>query len=185
MRLSLTCSQPTVAPSPLPQLYNEVFYDLLAPPEAPVTGGRRPVSNGAWPPPADQTGPVAATGGASGGAFPSARDAAEAADGTIAVSELPGGGIVMRGLSSHVAGSEEAALGLLFDGEVARAVGSHALNAASSRSHAVFTLTLESRSVVGGWAGGCFFVWGGGRTKGRLACRRVTVARRVRAYEVD
>ena len=54
----------------------------------------------------------------------------------------------MKGLSKHVASSEEDALNLLFEGETNRAISSHSLNKTSSRSHCVFTLELEIRSRV-------------------------------------
>jgi hypothetical protein len=41
--------------------------------------------------------------------------------------------------------SEEDALGLLFEGETNRAIAEHQLNKASSRSHTLFSMTLEVR----------------------------------------
>jgi kinesin family protein 6/9 len=55
------------------------------------------------------------------------------------------GGLVMRGLAAHPAENAEEALNLLFRGDTARAVAATTSNAASSRSHCVFTLAVESR----------------------------------------
>ena len=41
--------------------------------------------------------------------------------------------------------NEEEALNLLFEGETNRAIAMHSLNKASSRSHCIFTLHIESR----------------------------------------
>ncbi|XP_010780977.1 kinesin-like protein KIF9 isoform X2 [Notothenia coriiceps] len=65
---------------------------------------------------------------------------------SMVVSEEPGRGVFIRGLSLHPVHSEEEALNLLFEGEMNRVIGSHALNRNSSRSHCIFTLHLESRS---------------------------------------
>lgn len=54
----------------------------------------------------------------------------------------------VKGLSRHVAATEQAALNLLFEGETNRAIGQHALNKASSRSHCIFTIHVEARSRV-------------------------------------
>jgi len=48
----------------------------------------------------------------------------------------------------QVCDSEEDALNCLFEGDLARTVSAHQLNARSSRSHTVFTLHIESRSRV-------------------------------------
>ncbi|KAM3838009.1 kinesin-like protein KIF9, partial [Diretmus argenteus] len=64
----------------------------------------------------------------------------------MAVMEEPGGGVFVRGLSLHPVRSEDEALDLLFEGEMNRSVGAHALNKNSSRSHCIFTLYIESRS---------------------------------------
>ncbi|XP_053324326.1 kinesin-like protein KIF9 [Spea bombifrons] len=55
-------------------------------------------------------------------------------------------GVCVKGLSVHLAGTEEHALNLLFEGETNRIIGSHILNKTSSRSHCVFTVHLESHS---------------------------------------
>ena len=48
----------------------------------------------------------------------------------------------------HVCENEEDALNQLFEGEINRTYAAHELNSHSSRSHAVFTLHIESRSRV-------------------------------------
>ncbi|CAH2281813.1 kinesin KIF9 isoform X1 [Pelobates cultripes] len=55
-------------------------------------------------------------------------------------------GVHVKGLSMHLAGNEEQALNLLFEGETNRIIGSHILNKHSSRSHCIFTIHLESHS---------------------------------------
>ncbi|XP_029313964.1 kinesin-like protein KIF9 isoform X2 [Cottoperca gobio] len=64
----------------------------------------------------------------------------------MVVSEEPGRGVFIRGLSIHPVHSEEEALNLLFEGEMNRIIESHALNRNSSRSHCIFTVHIESRS---------------------------------------
>lgn len=79
-------------------------------------------------------------------------------------------GVYVKGLSSHLAQTEEEALNLLFEvnyilksdtgekahllffflyqGETNRIIAQHSLNAASSRSHCIFMVNVESRSRV-------------------------------------
>ncbi|XP_048779143.1 kinesin-like protein KIF9 isoform X1 [Ostrea edulis] len=57
-------------------------------------------------------------------------------------------GVYVKGLSCHLAQSEEEALNLLFEGETNRAIAAHSLNKQSSRSHCIFTVYLETRSRV-------------------------------------
>ncbi|XP_076014329.1 kinesin-like protein KIF9 [Genypterus blacodes] len=64
----------------------------------------------------------------------------------MVVTEEPGRGVFIRGLSLHPVRNEEDALNLLFEGEMNRIIGSHALNRNSSRSHCIFTLHIECRS---------------------------------------
>ncbi|XP_026875202.2 kinesin-like protein KIF9 isoform X2 [Electrophorus electricus] len=66
--------------------------------------------------------------------------------GPLTVVEEPGGGVLVKGLSLHPVHSEEEALNLLFEGEMNRIIGEHALNKNSSRSHCIFTIHIESRS---------------------------------------
>ncbi|XP_068160652.1 kinesin-like protein KIF9 [Antennarius striatus] len=55
-------------------------------------------------------------------------------------------GVFIRGLSVHPVHNEEEALCLLFEGEMNRNVGSHALNRNASRSHCIFTVQIASHS---------------------------------------
>uniref|UniRef100_A0AAY4B0P5 Kinesin-like protein n=1 Tax=Denticeps clupeoides TaxID=299321 RepID=A0AAY4B0P5_9TELE len=66
--------------------------------------------------------------------------------GAMTVVEEPGGGVCVKGLSLHPVHNEEDALNLLFEGEMSRIVGDHALNRNSSRSHCIFSIYTESRS---------------------------------------
>ena len=58
------------------------------------------------------------------------------------------GGVAVKNLSMHVCSSEEDALNWLFEGEINRKYASHELNSHSSRSHAIYTVHIESRSRV-------------------------------------
>ncbi|XP_067294610.1 kinesin-like protein KIF9 isoform X2 [Pseudorasbora parva] len=64
----------------------------------------------------------------------------------LTVVEEAGGGVSVKGLSLHLVHNEEEALNLLFEGEMNRIIGEHALNKHSSRSHCIFTIHIESRS---------------------------------------
>ncbi len=79
--------------------------------------------------------------------------------GDLSIAEDRRGATHVRGLTlRHVATGEDAA-DALFQGEANRAISSHQLNQASTRSHCVFTVYLEARGVgpddevrcVGGW----------------------------------
>ncbi|KAI7814913.1 putative kinesin-like protein KIF9, partial [Triplophysa rosa] len=67
-------------------------------------------------------------------------------NGALGVVEEPGGGVSIKGLTLHLVHNEEEALNLLFEGEMNRIIGEHALNKNSSRSHCIFTIHIESRS---------------------------------------
>ncbi|XP_062377275.1 kinesin-like protein KIF9 isoform X2 [Sardina pilchardus] len=69
-----------------------------------------------------------------------------AGPGGLTVVEEAGGSVSVKGLSLHSVHSEEEALNLLFEGEMNRIIGSHAMNKNSSRSHCIFTIYIESRS---------------------------------------
>lgn len=58
------------------------------------------------------------------------------------------GSILVRGLSMPIANNEEEGLSLMFQGETTRAICEHQMNKASSRSHCIFTIYLETRSRV-------------------------------------
>jgi kinesin family protein 6/9 len=58
------------------------------------------------------------------------------------------GFVYIKGLSYRLANSEEEALNLLFEGETNRTIGQHVLNKQSSRSHCIFTILVECRSML-------------------------------------
>uniref|UniRef100_A0AAQ6A392 Kinesin motor domain-containing protein n=1 Tax=Amphiprion ocellaris TaxID=80972 RepID=A0AAQ6A392_AMPOC len=64
---------------------------------------------------------------------------------TISIREDPKDGIKIVGLTERQVFSAHEMVGCLELGNSARTVGSTAMNAASSRSHAIFTITLEQR----------------------------------------
>ncbi|XP_041657997.1 kinesin family member 4 isoform X2 [Cheilinus undulatus] len=64
---------------------------------------------------------------------------------TISIREDPKDGIKIVGLTERRVFSAHEMVGCLELGNSARTVGSTAMNAASSRSHAIFTITLEQR----------------------------------------
>ena len=72
---------------------------------------------------------------------------AEAAARKILVveSEAGGGGIECKNLSTHLVTTVEDALNLLFIGDTNREMGATAMNVQSSRSHCIFSLSVESR----------------------------------------
>ncbi|CAM6093821.1 unnamed protein product [Calypogeia fissa] len=53
----------------------------------------------------------------------------------------------LRNLSQHLATTEEEALNLLFVGETNRMISATPMNLASSRSHCIFTVTIEARKA--------------------------------------
>ncbi|KAM5314707.1 kinesin-like protein KIF9 isoform 2-T4 [Glossophaga mutica] len=55
-------------------------------------------------------------------------------------------GVFVKGLSVHLAGQEEDAFSLLFEGETNRIIASHTMNKNSSRSHCIFTIYVEAHS---------------------------------------
>jgi kinesin family member 6/9 len=57
------------------------------------------------------------------------------------------GNFHLKNLSMHPADSEEDALNLLFMGDTNRAIAETPMNMASSRSHCIFTLSIEARIV--------------------------------------
>ncbi|CAD7930603.1 unnamed protein product [Amoebophrya sp. A25] len=68
--------------------------------------------------------------------------------GDLTVQEDAKGGIICKQLSLKAAPSEEAALNIFFEGDAQKALAEHALNEASSRSHTVLTVYVDSRSRV-------------------------------------
>uniref|UniRef100_A0A7N8WQA5 Kinesin-like protein n=1 Tax=Mastacembelus armatus TaxID=205130 RepID=A0A7N8WQA5_9TELE len=67
---------------------------------------------------------------------------------TISIREDPKDGIKIVGLTEKQVFSADEMVGCLELGNSARTVGSTAMNAASSRSHAIFTVTLEQRKTI-------------------------------------
>ncbi|KAJ0004319.1 hypothetical protein NQD34_010533 [Periophthalmus magnuspinnatus] len=63
----------------------------------------------------------------------------------LSIREDPKDGIKIVGLTERQVMSAQEMVGCLEQGNSARTVGSTAMNAASSRSHAIFTITLEQR----------------------------------------
>jgi kinesin family protein 6/9 len=66
----------------------------------------------------------------------------------IAINEDGKGGIFIKGLTQRICNNEEEALSILFEGETNRTIAQHKLNSSSSRSHSLFTISLEMRSRV-------------------------------------
>lgn len=58
------------------------------------------------------------------------------------------GDIFVKGLTYQPVSNEEDALNLLFEGETNRSIGAHILNKESSRSHCIFTIRVESKSIA-------------------------------------
>ena len=68
--------------------------------------------------------------------------------GEINFQEDSKGNVVVKGLTKHVVANEEEAFNLLFEGESNRTVSEHQLNKASTRSHCIFTISIEMKSKV-------------------------------------
>ncbi|KAA0162039.1 hypothetical protein FNF31_03450 [Cafeteria roenbergensis] len=99
------------------EVYNEVGYDLL---EDSATGGH-----------------------SRAGTVPGTKALEELPRVTVREDEY--GNVHLGNLSLHRAESEEEALNLLFQGDTNRAICETAMNPVSSRSHCVFTISLEQR----------------------------------------
>jgi len=67
---------------------------------------------------------------------------------SITVLDDAKGEVHMKGLTMVQCKNEEEALNCLFEGETNRTTADNLLNKASSRSHAIFTIHLESRSTI-------------------------------------
>jgi kinesin family protein 6/9 len=67
---------------------------------------------------------------------------------TLQIQDDARGGVVIKNLHLAVCNNEEEALNQLFEGDLNRTVSEHQLNRASSRSHCVFTIHIETRSRV-------------------------------------
>jgi len=68
--------------------------------------------------------------------------------GEINFQEDAKGNVIVKGLTKHVVANEEEAFNLLFEGESNRTVSEHQLNKASTRSHCIFTISIEMKSKV-------------------------------------
>ncbi|GMH44881.1 hypothetical protein BSKO_12838 [Bryopsis sp. KO-2023] len=66
----------------------------------------------------------------------------------ISVREVPGGGVCLAGASEKAVRSKEETAELLEQGSLARATASTGMNAQSSRSHAIFTITVEQKKQM-------------------------------------
>ncbi|RLN10410.1 hypothetical protein BBJ28_00021572, partial [Nothophytophthora sp. Chile5] len=77
-----------------------------------------------------------------------AKKATSAASTGLAVRDDSKLGIVVAGLSEHCVESVDEVAGLLRSGALGRATASTTMNAQSSRSHAICTLTMEQREVT-------------------------------------
>jgi hypothetical protein len=63
----------------------------------------------------------------------------------VVIMEDESGNMHLKGLSMNLANSAEEALNLLFVGDTNRAMSATVMNANSSRSHCIFTVSVESR----------------------------------------
>ena len=68
--------------------------------------------------------------------------------GEINFQEDSKGNVVVKGLTKHSVANEEEAFNLLFEGESNRTVSEHQLNKGSTRSHCIFTISVEMKSKV-------------------------------------
>ncbi|KAI9189310.1 hypothetical protein H9P43_000741 [Blastocladiella emersonii ATCC 22665] len=117
------------------ELYNEELIDLLNPALASARIDARP---GSAPPPSR---PASAAPWSRGMA------SAESGDSALRIREDEYGNIVWVGVREEVCGSPEQLLGLLNKGSLCRTTGSTDMNMVSSRSHAIFSVTLRLNKV--------------------------------------
>lgn len=66
--------------------------------------------------------------------------------GELVIRETDKGRVIVKGLTEVLVEDEQEALQVFFSGNSARVVAEHKLNAASTRSHCIFTVHIESRS---------------------------------------
>ncbi|ESO09822.1 hypothetical protein HELRODRAFT_92006, partial [Helobdella robusta] len=66
----------------------------------------------------------------------------------LAIKELDDNNFVVKGMNCYPVTCENEALNLLFEGEMNRTISSHKMNRQSSRSHCIFTIYLQSHSLV-------------------------------------
>ena len=72
-----------------------------------------------------------------------------AAQPAVAIREAPGGGVCLAGATEREVGSLADMAAALEQGSLMRATAATGMNARSSRSHAIFTITLEQKRQVG------------------------------------
>jgi kinesin family protein 6/9 len=90
-----------------------------------------------------------AEGGREGGGGGAEHEGGQVKLPRVALLEDEAGNCHLKGLSMHAVSTEEEALNLLFVGDTNRAISETAMNQASSRSHCLFTLSLEGRKQGG------------------------------------
>eukprot|EP01017_Pseudomicrothorax_dubius_P043087 TRINITY_DN7119_c0_g1_i1.p1 TRINITY_DN7119_c0_g1~~TRINITY_DN7119_c0_g1_i1.p1 ORF type:complete len:637 (+),score=183.18 TRINITY_DN7119_c0_g1_i1:353-2263(+) len=66
----------------------------------------------------------------------------------LSIQEDTRGAVVVKGLMTKICSNEEEALSMFFEGETNRTIAEHSLNKSSSRSHTIFTIHVEMRSIV-------------------------------------
>ncbi|KAK9866728.1 hypothetical protein WJX84_012203 [Apatococcus fuscideae] len=76
------------------------------------------------------------------------------AQSAVHIREVAGGGVCLAGATEKEVGSQAEMADVLAQGSLLRATGSTGMNKHSSRSHAIFTITLEQRREIPGVAAG-------------------------------
>jgi hypothetical protein len=139
------------------EIYKDRLLDLLAPqqPLAAAAGGGGNGALAAVPRPAagDDDGSSDCGGDDDSDSDDGAEGNGSRRAARLRLMEDTHGRVYVRGLRTPVVRDEAHALALLAAGDAARAVAEHALNAASSRSHAVLTVYVEQALPPG--AAGC------------------------------
>lgn len=128
------------------EIYNEQVQDLLASPFglSSINNGGGMVSNGSS---ASLASAASSPARSSGGGNDDNRGGSSG--GSVVIREAPSGAIMLDGVVEARVGSKEEVIALLSRGNERRSVAAHKLNDASSRSHAVLTMTLEQRARPG------------------------------------
>jgi hypothetical protein len=128
------------------EIYQEQVFDLLASGPLPAysTGG----SSASLASTASCGSPASGLWTGAGGALAAGGGLAPGG-GTVAIREGPKGAVMLEGAVEALAACKEDVIALVARGNERRATGGHKLNDASSRSHAVLTLTLEQRARPG------------------------------------
>jgi Kinesin motor domain len=67
---------------------------------------------------------------------------------SIHIREVVGGGVCLAGATEKEVQTREEMAQVLEQGSLLRATGSTGMNRRSSRSHAIFTITLEQRRII-------------------------------------